>query len=115
MEKKIILTEKENKMVKYLLENTDGSDVHIFSFIDLEKAGFELNEAKGVFGSIVDKGILHYDAERSEERKIDSGDPDEMYQWAVHVSDEQQYSYTQKYVEIKTVDQLLEKIRREND
>lgn len=108
MREKIILTEKENKMVEYLLKNNDGTDVHIFDFIDLKELGFEVNEAKGVFGSIVDKGVLQHEHERSEERKRDSGEPFEMYQWQVAISDEQQ---KEKYIEITTVDQLLEKIR----
>jgi hypothetical protein len=56
------LTEKETKLVDYLLANTDGSDGHICSekFMDLKELDWSMETLKGVFGSLVNKKILTY-------------------------------------------------------
>jgi len=99
------LTEKETKLVDYLLANTDGSDGHICSekFMDLKELDWSMETLKGVFGSLVNKKILTY------------GDfiPDhnaESYYWSVPVSEERQLGSTDKYVPINSVDDLLNKI-----
>ncbi len=100
----ITLTEKETKLVQEMLDTNDGSDVHAFEFIDIESLGFKLNEAKGVFGSIIDKGLLEYDYERSEDRKANSGEDFELYQWTYPVDFEQ---HGNENYEIKTTAEYL--------
>ena len=59
----ITLTDKETKLVDYLLANTDGSDGHLCSeqFMDLKELGWSMETLKGVFGSLVNKQILYYE------------------------------------------------------
>ena len=119
----ITLTEKENKLVQEMLDTNDGSDVQIFEFIDIEKLGFKLNEAKGVFGSIVDKGLLEHDPERSEDRKRSCGEDVELYQWTYPVDYEQhgnenyEIKTTAEYLtafENKMTSEKIEKLEKEN-
>ena len=116
----ITLTEKEKILVQHLLDTNDGSDVHIFEWLNLKELGFKLNEAKGVFGSIVDKGLLEHDPERSRDRKNSCGEDVELYQWTYPVDYEQ---HGNKNYEIKTTAEYLtafenkmdrEKIEKEN-
>ena len=100
----ITLTEKEKKLVQEMLDRNDGSDVHAFEFIDIEKLGFKLNEAKGVFGSIVDKGLLEHDPERSRDRKESCDEDVELYQWTYPVDYEQ---HGNENYEIKTTAEYL--------
>ena len=103
-EKMITLTEKETKLVQEMLDTNDGSDVHAFEFIDIESLGLKLNEAKGVFGSIIDKGLLEHDPERSEDRKRSCGEDVELYQWTYPVDYEQ---HGNENYEIKTTAEYL--------
>ena len=100
----ITLTDKEKTLVQHLLDNNDGSDVHAFEFMDMKELGFKLNEAKGVFGSIVDKGLLEHDPERSRDRKESCGEDVELYQWTYPVDYEQ---HGNKNYEIKTTAEYL--------
>jgi hypothetical protein len=99
----LTLTEKETKLVDYLLANTDGSDAHICSdeFINLSELNFSLETLKGVFGSLVNKNILKYG---------DSNENGEVYFWAIPVSEEQQLNYGE-YNPINSVQELLIKIK----
>ena len=96
--------EKEKTLVQHLLDNNDGSDVHAFEFMDMKELGFKLNEAKGVFGSIVDKGLLEHDPEGSRDRKASCGEDVELYQWTYPV-DYEQHGNTN--YEIKTTAEYL--------
>ena len=100
----ITLTEKEKTLVQHLLDNNDGSDVHAFEFMDMKELGFKLNEAKGVFGSIVDKGLLEHDPEGSRDRKASCGEDVELYQWTYPVDYEQ---HGNENYEIKTTAEYL--------
>jgi hypothetical protein len=111
-EKMIKLTDKENKLVQEMLDNNDGSDVQIFEYINIKKLGFKLNEAKGVFGSIIDKGLLEHDPERSRERKESCGEDVELYQWAYPVDYEQ---HLNENYEIKTTADYLTAFENEMD
>ena len=103
----VTLTEKETKLVDYLLANTDGSDGHICSekFMDLKELDWSMETLKGVFGSLVNKKILTY------------GDfiPDhnaESYYWTVPVHEERQKSTLNgTYNPINSVQELLIKIK----
>ena len=105
----LTLTEKETKLVDYLLANTDGSDGHICSekFMDLKELDWSMETLKGVFGSLVNKKILTY------------GDfiPDhnaESYYWTVPVHEERQKSTVDgTYNPINSVQELLVKITDE--
>lgn len=107
----LILTNKETKLVEYLLSNTDGSDGHICSeeFIDLKELGWSMETLKGVFGSLVNKNILSY------------GDfiPDhnaESYHWTVPVSEERQLNTIDGiYNPINSVNELLLKIKNKQN
>ena len=96
--------EKEKTLVQHLLDNNDGSDVHAFEFMDMKELGFKLNEAKGVFGSIVDKGLLEHDPEGSRDRKASCGEDVELYQWTYPVDYEQ---HGNENYEIKTTAEYL--------
>ena len=86
----ITLTEKETKLVQHLIDINDGSDAHSFNWIDLEKINMSQNEAKGVFGSIVDKDILEYSEFHTDSRKDNSGENIEIYTFTIPVDAEQQ-------------------------
>ena len=115
--------EKEKTLVQHLLDNNDGSDVHAFEFMDMKELGFKLNEAKGVFGSIVDKGLLEHDPERSRDRKASCGEDVELYQWTYPVDYEQhgnenyEIKTTAEYLtafENKMTSEKIEKLGKEN-
>lgn len=101
----VILTDKETKLVDYLLANTDGSDGHICSeqFINLTELDWSMETLKGVFGSLVNKNILSYGDFLYDHNA-------ESYYWSVPVSEERQLSLTEKYIPINSVDDLLKKI-----
>lgn len=101
----ITLTDKEIKLVDYLLDNTDGSDGHICSeqFIDLKQLGWSMETLKGVFGSLVNKNILSYGDFLHDHNA-------ESYYWSVPVSEERQISSSEKYIPINSVEDLLNKI-----
>ena len=77
----ITLTEKETRLAQELIEQNDGSDAHICNteFIDLESLKFSVDTLKGVFGSLVQKGLLYYD---------DTNDNGEIYRWTIPVDSE---------------------------
>ena len=115
--------EKEKTLVQHLLDNNDGSDVHAFEFMDMKELGFKLNEAKGVFGSIVDKGLLEHDPEGSRDRKASCGEDVELYQWTYPVDYEQhgnenyEIKTTAEYLtafENKMTSEKIEKLGKEN-
>jgi hypothetical protein len=115
--------EKAKTLVQHLLDNNDGSDVHAFEFMDMKELGFKLNEAKGVFGSIVDKGLLEHDPERSRDRKESCGEDVELYQWTYPVDYEQhgntnyEIKTTAEYLtafENKMTSEKIEKLEKEN-
>jgi len=103
----ITLTDKETKLVDYLLANTDGSDSHICSeqFMDLKKLGWSMETLKGVFGSLVNKKILAYGDFIPEHNA-------EFYHWTVPVHEERQKSTLDgNYIPINSVEELLLKIK----
>lgn len=82
----IKLTDKETKLVQLLLDNNDGTDSHCVEknwfnseWCEHKKLGWSFETLRGVFGSIIDKGLLTYS------QKNENG---EWYQWYVHVSPE---------------------------
>tara|TARA_Y100000389_G_scaffold37566_1_gene31904 strand:- start:15524 stop:15892 length:369 start_codon:yes stop_codon:yes gene_type:complete len=84
--KMIKLTDKETKLVQLLLDNNDGTDSHCVEknwfnseWCEHKKLGWSFETLRGVFGSIIDKGLLTYS------QKNENG---EWYQWYVHVSPE---------------------------
>lgn len=105
----ITLTDKETKLVNYLLANTDGSDSHICSeeFINLKELGWSMETLKGVFGSLVDKQILCYGDFISEHNAY-------YYYWKMPVTEERQLNYSSaKYIPINSADDLLNKINKQ--
>jgi hypothetical protein len=106
----ITLTEKETKLVDYLLANTDGSDGHICSeqFIDLKELDWSMETLKGVFGSLVNKQILCYGDFLHEHNA-------EYYYWRTSVSEERQLGSSKKYIPINSVDDLLNKIDKQRN
>ena len=101
----ITLTDKETQLVDYLLANTDGSDGHICSekFMDLKELDWSMETLKGVFGSLVNKGILCYGDFMPEHNE-------QYYYWRLPVSKERQLNYSSaKYIPINSVDDLLNK------
>ena len=103
----ITLTEKEKTLTQHLLNNNDGTDAHICSdeWIDLKEINMNMKTLKGVFGSLVQKGILVYS---------DQNDNGEIYRWCVPVDDEQKEMRT-SYGEIKTVHELLTAIKKQKE
>jgi hypothetical protein len=95
----ITLTDKETKLVDYLLANTDGSDGHICSeqFMDLKELGWSMETLKGVFGSLVNKQILFY-GDFIEDHNAES------YYWNIPVHEERQGF---DYISINSVDEFL--------
>lgn len=79
----ITLTEKENKLLQYFLNNNDGTDSHIISkdWDDHKDLGWSFETLRGVFASIIDKGILDY---------VDENENGEIYQFTIPVDSEQQ-------------------------
>ena len=107
----VTLTEKETKLVQHLIDINDGSDAHSFDWIDLEKINMSQNEAKGVFGSIVDKDILEYSEYHTEDRKDSTGEDIEIYTFSTPVSFAQQEEG--KEVDIKSTQDYLNLFNRE--
>ena len=95
----ITLTDKETKLVDYLLANTDGSDGHLCSeqFMDLKELGWSMETLKGVFGSLVNKQILYY-GDFIEDHNA------ECYHWNIPVHEERQGS---DYRPINSVNEFL--------
>lgn len=105
----IKLTDKETKLIEYLLANTDGSDGHICSekFMDLKELDWSMETLKGVFGSLVKKNILFY-GDFIQDHNAES------YYWTVPVSEERQInSVGAIYNPINSVKELLVKITDE--
>lgn len=99
----ITLTDKETKLVNYLLANTDGSDGHLCSeqFMDLKELGWSMETLKGVFGSLVNKQILYY-GDFIEDHNA------ECYHWNIPVHEERQCSQGDcVYKPINSVNEFL--------
>jgi len=73
------------------------------------------NEAKGVFGSIVDKGILDYSEFHTDLRKESGGEDIEIYTFSTPVNEEQQEHRLDANVfyEVKNVSDLLFQMNKE--
>ena len=105
----ITLTNKENLLAQELIETTDGTDAHIChqDFIDIETLGFNVSTLKGVFGSLVQKGLLFYNH---------TNDNGEIYRWSVPVDEEQQnHKFNKKMYDIKNVSDLLFQIDKQKE
>ena len=91
----ITLTEKETLLAQHLIDTTDDSEAHICSkdWIDIESLGFDIKTLKGVFGSLVQKNLLHYS---------DTNENGEIYRWTYNVAENN----------IKNVNELLSKKER---
>mgnify|MGYP003632700236 FL=1 len=111
----VTLTEKETKLVQHLIDINDGSDAHSFDWIDLEKINMNQNEAKGVFGSIIDKDILEYSEFHTDIRKDNGGEDIEIYTFTIPVDGEQQEHRLDSDVlyEIKTTQDYLNLVNKE--
>ena len=74
----ITLTQKETLLAQELINTTDGSEAHICSenWIDIKSLGFDVKTLKGVFGSLVQKGLLKYS---------DTNENGEIYIWKTPV------------------------------
>ena len=98
----ITLTDKETLLAQELLNSNDDTDCHICNedFIDYEQFGWNVDTLKGVFGSLVFKGLLNH---------VDENDNGEIYQWEVPVASCQQSIKldNEKEYEIKDVSDLL--------
>jgi len=72
----ITLTEKETLLAQELINTTDDSNAHICSedWIDIQSLGFDVKTLKGVFGSLVQKGLLEYS---------DTNENGEIYIWTI--------------------------------
>ena len=79
----ITLTEKETLLAQELINNNDGTDAHICNseFIDIKSLKFSVETLKGVFSSLVKKGLLNYS---------DTNDNGEIYRWSIPVDEEVQ-------------------------
>ena len=96
----ITLTDKETILVEYLIGTTEGNQVicheDFFPKEILEKLNVNFQQVKGVFGSLVNKNILHFDNDLGSYY---------TYAWNVNVED-----YGQG--EINTVEKLLTEINK---
>ena len=74
----ITLTEKEVSLTQHLIDTTDDSESHICSedWIDIQSLRFDVKTLKGVFGSLVQKGLLKYS---------DTNENGEIYIWKTPV------------------------------
>jgi hypothetical protein len=105
----ITLTDKENLLAQELIETTDGTDAHIChqDFINIKTLGFDVSTLKGVFGSLVQKGLLFYNH---------TNDNGEIYRWSVPVDEEQQnHKFNKKMYDIKNVSDLLFQIEKQKE
>ena len=92
MSKKIItLTDKETQLTQYFIDVTDGSNSVIF--INPKKLGWDVETAKGVFGSLVKKDLIYPDDGRLDDYVV--------HYWTVDVETDEHGRL------IDTVDQLL--------
>lgn len=123
----ITLTNNEKKLAQHLIDGTDGTDAHICSsdFIDIEELNFSVSTLKGVFGSLVQKGLLDYS---------DTNENGEIYRWSIPVDTEVQCQgshlvynnkpfkpfgnsedwFYGKEIEIKSIDKYLELLNEYN-
>ena len=104
----ITLTEKENKLTQFLLDNTDGTDCHILNkdWEDEKELGWSFETLRGVYASLIDKGLLTF---------ADQNENGEIYKWSVSVSEEQQGYDDSEYQEIDTVEKFLQKLNKEGN
>ena len=111
----LTLTEKETIITQELLNFKCGSDCVSFDTIDLEKVNMSLETARGVFGSIIDKGLLELNSDATEAHKSAGESNPEIWQWVVPVSDEKQEIYSDApYKEINTVSEYLDAYNNTN-
>ena len=116
-EKKMItLTEKEKILVQHLLDDTGGTDAHICNkdWDDHNELSWTFETYRGVFGSIIDKGLLSYS---------DQNENGEIYRWTYPVDYEQhgnanyEIKTTAEYLtafENKMTSEKIEKLEKEN-
>ena len=101
--KNITLTNNETILCQYLIGTSEGNQVvcheTFFPKEMLEKLNLNFQQVKGVYGSLVNKNILHFDNH--------VGDYD-SFAWEIYVED-----YGQG--EINTVDKLLTAINNQID
>ena len=106
----ITLTEKETLLAQELIDSTDDTDCHICGeeWVDIEKLNWSIDTLKGVFGSLVSKGLLNY---------VDENDNGEIYQWEVPVASCQQSMKleNEKKYEIKDVSDLLFQFNKQQE
>ncbi len=107
----IKLTDKENKLLQYLIDNNqDSMCVECNSeWDDHKRLGWSFETFRGVFGSIVDKGLLEYTHQN------DNGD---IYVWAypvhheVHQNDNYEIKTTSDYLNAVSKGMTIEKIQK---
>lgn len=75
----ITLTELEKKVAQLCIEDTDGTNSASYEWINPESLGLTKKSLKGVFGSLVKKGLLWYSGDCGS--SIDY----EIYYWTVNV------------------------------
>ena len=105
----ITLTEKETLLAQELIDTNDDTDCHICGedWIDFQKFGWSVNTLKGVFGSLVSKGLLNY---------VDENQNGEIYQWQVPIAPDKHWEKfgTDATFEIKNVSDLLYQFNKLN-
>jgi hypothetical protein len=102
-EKKMItLTEKENKLAQYLIDHTDGTDCQVIAKDShyLKNLNWNFETIRSVYGSLIDKGLLHY---------VDENENAEIYKWSAVVKSE----CADESEHINTVAELLNKLNKE--
>ena len=115
----ITLTDKEKTLVQHLLDNNDGTDAHICSndpdiIGGHEELKWAFETYRGVFGSIIDKGLLSYS---------DQNENGEIYRWTYpvdyerHGNENYKIKTTAEYLtafENKMTSEKIEKLEKEN-
>lgn len=81
--KKITLTDLEKKVAQKCIDITDGLNATSFEWLNPSDFGIDSKSLKGVFGSLVKKGLLYTDG--------DSGSSIEyaIYYWTVNVESDE--------------------------
>lgn len=81
--KEITLTDLEKKVAQKCIDETDGTNSASFEWLDPTDFGIDLKSLKGVFGSLVKKGLLFYAGDSGS--SIDY----EIYYWSVNVESDE--------------------------
>ena len=90
---KLTLTDKEKQLLQYFIDVTDGSNSVIFE--NPKQLGWDVETAKGVFGSLVKKDIIFPDDAMQVDDYV-------VHYWTVDVETDNEGRL------INTVDELLE-------